>query len=301
MGIPSKLRYIGGIAISFGAGVFTGISVLGPNRSGDDVLAANHLEQHLQISRPNRRNPADPNARNAEGALHSKLSGSLPKGPNAIKEALGSLSTPNEMREEMTKLFDEAAYVASSSGDFSFLLNLFDAIGQQDRYILGCRLPAVFSKLGPGHDIREKMALLNKISVPKAQHDDIRRQIYQMEAMERYDEMKRQGVIERLPTSDFVDICKALGKVRLSKAFERVADGGTEEAQRSAAAALGIYAMQAGTMNGSKEISELPPGIVRDEAVAELVAWLRRTGSPEEAQPWLDTILDAKARERATR
>ena len=56
--------------------------------------------------------------------------------------------------------------------------------------------------------------------------------------------------------------------------------------------------MAAGTMAGSQVIGKLPPGIVRDEAVAELVLWLKQTGSKEEAQPWLDSITDEQAKKK---
>ena len=51
-------------------------------------------------------------------------------------------------------------------------------------------------------------------------------------------------------------------------------------------------------MAGSQVIGKLPPGIVRDEAVAELVLWLKQTGSKEEAQPWLDSITDEQAKKK---
>ncbi len=178
----------------------------------------------------------------------------------------------------MTKLCNEAAYVASTTGDFSLLANLFGSVSQTDRYLLGRQLPTVFSKLGPTHDIGEKLAIPDKISVSKSQLEDVRRQIYQLEAMERYEELKKEGTVRNLSATDFTDICRALGGVRIGKAFERVADGGDEETQRAAASALGAYAMQAGTMVGSRELTKLPPGVIRDEAVAELVLWLKQTG-----------------------
>lgn len=301
MGIVLKFWAAGVVALSFGAGLFTGLYLNGSRESRKDFSQAERLESSFESAVPHRQNPVVPNTTKSLREPSSRLASSLVEGPGAIKDALDYLSTPDEMRKEVAKLYDEAAYAARSTGDFGQLANLFTALSQSDRHLLGHQLPTIFSKLGPTHDISEKLAILDKISIPRAAFEEIRRRIYQMEAMERYDDMKREGIVGKLPTGDFVDVCSELGKARLGKAFERVADGGTEETQRAAAAALGVYAMQAGTMNGSKIISELPPGIIRDEAVAELVSWLKRTGSKQEAQPWLDTIMDAKARERAAR
>ncbi|MEI7912106.1 MAG: hypothetical protein WCK77_20935 [Verrucomicrobiota bacterium] len=250
---------------------------------------------------PATRNLPATNPNGPYASSRSRFSGTLSQGPDAIKAALESVTTPDEMREETAKLFNEAALVARTSGNFGLLANLFGSVNQMDRYLLGLQLPTVFSKLGPIHDIGEKLAIIEQISVPKTQLEDLRRKIYQMEAMERYDAMKSEGVVGTMTSADFSDICGALGRVRLGKAFERAADGGSEEAQRAAASALGVYAMRAGTMEGSQEIAKLPPGMIRDEAAAELVIWLKETGSKEDAQSWLESITDAQARKRATR
>lgn len=161
-------------------------------------------------------------------------------------------------------------------------------------------LPSVFTRVGAKADITEKLSILENLSDSKTSLDTFERQIYEAEAKERYDEMQKEGIIGELKPELFAAVIREVGSVRIGKAFERIGDGGTEEARRMAAQALGRYAMRAGTMEGSEEIAKLQPGIIRDEAVAEMVIWMTKTGSAAEAAPWLATIQDPAAKARAT-
>ncbi len=230
----------------------------------------------------------------------SRFHGTLGRGADAIREALHTTTDAADMNQEIQRLFMEAWHVAKSTGNFDLIEEVFLAVEQKQRYGLATMLPMVFSRLGPEHDIPEKLGILENLSDIKSSLDTLERQIYQAEAKERYDEMQKAGMIGELAPEDFAAVIQAVGGVRLGKAFERINDGGTEEARRMAARALGRFAMRAGTMEGSEEIAKLAPGIVRDEAVAEMVIWMNKTGSKDEATPWLEAIQDPAAKARAT-
>jgi len=51
-------------------------------------------------------------------------------------------------------LFKEAAEVAATSGDFTYLARFFDGLSQSKRTDYFKEVVLVFSKLGPSHDIR---------------------------------------------------------------------------------------------------------------------------------------------------
>ena len=233
-------------------------------------------------------------------AGQSRFNHTLSNGPDSIREALSNTADATEMNQEIQNLFMEAWHVAKTTGNFDQINDLFLAVEQKQRYVIATMLPMVFSKLGPEYDIPKKLDILENLSDIKTSLDSLERQIYQAEAKERYDEMQKAGIVGELSPENFAAVIQAVGGIRLGKAFERVADGGTEEAQRRAAAALGRYAMRAGTMEGSEEIAKLQPGIIRDEAVAQMVIWMNQTGSGAEAAPWLETIQDPVAKARAT-
>ncbi len=230
----------------------------------------------------------------------SRFHKTLSQGSNAIKEALSQTSDADDMAAETQKLFMEAWHVAKTTGDFEPIKNLFSAIDQKERYQLSSMLPSVFSKFGPEYDLAQKREILNSIIVEKDSFDRLERSIYQAEAKERYDEMKQAGIITDLKPEIFSSVIQAVGEIRLGVAFERINDSGSEEARRLAAIALSRYAMKTGTMEASEEIAKLEPGIIRDEAVAEMVIWMNRTGSADQVLPWLETIHDPIAKARAT-
>lgn len=200
---------------------------------------------------------------------------------------------------DLSNPLSAAIHTVESTGDFSQLLSVFDSLSQNDRIGKFLEIPAVFSKLGPKHDIAEKLALLEKVNAPASTLETFKRKILEMEARERYGAMNEEGVLADLKDEEFGSVCRALAMSRLKQGFQCIEDGASENAKRTAASMVGQFAIQAGTMEASKEISALPPGIVRDEAVAEMVLWLKKTGSEKEADPWLETIQDEKAKARA--
>jgi hypothetical protein len=189
--------------------------------------------------------------------------------------------------------------VAESSGDFASLASVFDTFSQNDRIGRFQEISSIFSKLGPKHDIAAKMAILEKVNAPDSTLDTFKRKILEAEARERYGELKDDGVLETLTDQEFGYVCRALTTSRIKQGFKCIDDGNSDSAKRTAAGMVTQYAIQAGTMEASKEIAALAPGIIRDEAVAELVLWLRRTGADTEAAPWLETIRDERAKIRA--
>lgn len=296
---PNILRGAG-IAAVYAAGLASGWLWFGNSPPHESTSSGREFPPQAVV-RPGRARDAARHAPDSPDTTRRfGLSGVLAKGPEAIKDALDGAETSGMRHQAMNGLFNEAAHVARASGDFGLLADLFGAVGQNERLVLAHSLPAVFSKLGPSHDLAAKLGILEQLSVPGNSLDDLRRRILTQEAMERYEEMQREGVIGKLTPGDFAHVCAELGGVRLAKAFERVADGGSEEARRAAASALGRRAMTTGPMAGSEVIAKLPPGVTRDEAVAEMVLWLERSGSDQEAQPWLEMIEDAQAKARAS-
>lgn len=195
--------------------------------------------------------------------------------------------------------FNHAIGVVEACGDFSALAVFFEGIRQTEREAFFIRIPNIFSKLGPKHDIAKKLALLEKMNVPSSTLETFKRKILEMEARERYGALRAEGVLATLKDEEFGSICRALATSRMKQGFQCIEDGASESAKRAAASMVTQFAIRAGTMEASKEISSLPPGIIRDEAVAEMVLWLRKTGSENEAAPWLETIQDEKAKARA--
>jgi hypothetical protein len=190
------------------------------------------------------------------------------------------------------------AELASASGDFAPLGDFLEGVSQSERFRYFDRIPTIFSKWGPSHDIREKMSLLDKLNAPASTLAALRNSILRMEARERYSEMKEEGFLKTLSDDEFAEVCRAIATSRINRAFTSVEDAPSESAKRAAAAAVAKRAIAGGTMEASREIAKLPPGLVRDEAVAELVLFLRLTGSGSEAAPWIETIQDEEARER---
>ena len=200
---------------------------------------------------------------------------------------------------DLAEPLGSAIATAESNGDFSQLQTVFDSLTQNERIGRFQEILSVYSKLGPKHDIEEKLALLEKVNAPASTLETFKRKIFEMEARERYGAMKEEGVLANLKDEEFGSVCRAVTTSRMKQGFQCVEDGTSESAKRTAAGMVARFAIQAGTMEASKEISALPPGIVRDEAVAEMVLWLRKTGSEKEAAPWLETIQDEKAKARA--
>jgi hypothetical protein len=207
-------------------------------------------------------------------------------------------ATSNAHGSDRDTQFQSAIEIVSSSGDFRPLSSFFDSLSQKDRFRYFDKVPSIFSNLGPKHDIAEKMAILAKLNVSASDIFTLRSRILQMEAKERYDEMKEAGVLKALTDKEFAMVCGKIATSRIEKAFSAAEDGGSESAMRSAASAVARSAIAGGTMEASKAIGGLPAGIVRDEAVADLVLFLRRTNSIDEAKPWEALIIDDKARKR---
>src|SRR5690606_1329679 len=114
-----------------------------------------------------------------------------------------------------------------------------------------------------------------------------RKKILEAEARQRFDQLKEQGIISSLESKDFATLCLGMAKSKLAKGFSLIVEGKDEESRRVAASEVTRYAMEVGTLEASKEIQKLPSGILKDEAVAEMVIYLARGGSEAEAKPWL--------------
>jgi hypothetical protein len=194
--------------------------------------------------------------------------------------------------------FNRAVGVAATNGDFIPLSEFFDSLSQLKREEFFRRVPSIFSKLGPTHDIREKMALLEKVNAYASRLENMRMAVLEWEAMERYDQMKEEGVLIKLTNEEFAAVCRRIAMNRVKKAFAAVEDADNETTKRIAAAAVARSVIAGGTMAASKAIGELPAGVVRDEAVAELVLWLRQTNSESEAAPWEAVIADETTKSR---
>lgn len=237
---------------------------------------------------------------NIDGSSSTQMDTS-PRMPKRIRSQIIPRSSSTRASSpdlERDAQFQSAIDIVSTSGDFRPLSEFFDSLNQNDRFLFFREIPSVFSKLGPKYDIAKKLAILEKVNASESDLATFRGKVLQMEARERYDEMKESGVLVALSDRDFAAICRSVASSRLKQGFEIIEDGGSDSAKRFAAAEVARYAIRAGTMEASKEIGNLPAGIVRDEAVAELVIWLRRTGSADEAEPWLKSIVDETAKSR---
>lgn len=142
------------------------------------------------------------------------------------------------------------------------------------------------------------MALLEKVNAYASRLENMRMAVLEWEAMERYDQMKEEGVLIKLTNEEFAAVCRRIAMNRVKKAFAAVEDADNETTKRIAAAAVARSVIAGGTMAASKAIGELPAGVVRDEAVAELVLWLRQTNSESEAAPWEAVIADETTKSR---
>jgi hypothetical protein len=188
--------------------------------------------------------------------------------------------------------------VAETTGDFRPLKNSYGELSQGDKMAHFPRIAATYSKLGPKHDIEMKRSILETLSAPASTLARFERAILELEARERYDRLKEDGVIQELSANEFSHVCEAIANSRISKGFSIIADASDEETQRQAARSVARFAVRADLMEASRVIGALPSGIIREEAIAEMVVWLRNTGSGEEAQPWLDEIKDETIKNR---
>jgi len=194
--------------------------------------------------------------------------------------------------------FKRYAEIAAASGDYTLLSKLFDNLGQDKREYYFQQAVSIFSPLGPAHDIREKLTLLEKVEAYASSLEGMRKSVFEREAVERYEAMRNEGVLKALSDEEFAAVCRRISINRVGKAFDAVEDAGSESAMRAAAAAVARSAIAGGTMAASKAIGELPAGVIRDEAIVELVVWLRQTNSKDEAAPWEALITDENARNR---
>jgi len=246
--------------------------------------------------------PIEYSAGNYETELERKMADALSSGPEAVKAILadqGSDPTVNRL----AWMFDEAKKRISATGNYRYLENLVEGVkqsdvGENDLTTLGVRLSEVFSKMGPSYDIREKKRLMESLEPSEGKRGTYKIYMLNEEAKERYSQMREEGEIAKLSTQEFASICWAMAEVRPEKAMERVADGPSEDAIREAAARVARFTMGKGSMEASQMIQRLPAGIIRDEAVAEMVIALNKLDSGDEAKAWLATITDEQARVR---
>ena len=243
-------------------------------------------------------------AGNYETDLERRMAEALSSGPDAVRSILvdqGSDPTINRL----AWMFDEAKKRISATGNYRYLENLVEGVkrsevGENARTTLGVRLSEVFSKMGPAYDIREKTRLMESLEPFEGKRGTYKICMLNEEAKERYTQMKQEGEVAKLSTQEFASVCWAMADIRPEKAMLRVADGPTEDARREAAARVTKFSMERGSMETSQMIQKLPTGIIRDEAVAEMVIALNKQGSGEEAKAWLATITDEQARLRVT-
>lgn len=197
--------------------------------------------------------------------------------------------------------FLKASEVIAANGNYSYLHQLINDIPLEKRAILFVHLPRIFSKLGPVHDIKQKFLLAEKLSNNQNDLKNLREAILGAEAVYRIGDMREEGVLKSLNDADFSIVCRSLGLKSLSEGFALASEGSNESSVRLAASTIAGAAMASGPLAASSTISKLPKGLVRDEAIAEMVVWLKNSGSAAEAKPWIDAISDPKARKRAIR
>ena len=207
--------------------------------------------------------------------------------------------TADRLHDSAQKRFDESFEVACATGNFAALKEFISEVNADKRPYFINRLSRAFSKLGPRHDIEEKLRIIEASNVSADDSIYLRRLILQREASQRFEQMEREGIVETLDERDFSDVCHSIAESRPSRAFAVAHHGRSEEGIRMASRAIARCAIRGGVMGASKEILGLRDGIVRDEAAAELVLWLNNAGSQEEAAAWLATIADDTARSRA--
>jgi hypothetical protein len=188
--------------------------------------------------------------------------------------------------------------VAESTGDFRPLIDSFSKLSQNDKMGHFNRVAAVYSKLGPKHDIEMKLLMLEMITAPSSLLERYEHSILELEARERYESLKEEGIIHELSVDKFSQVCESLANSRIDKGFSAISDGNGEETQRMAARSVARFAVRADLMEAIRAISSLEPGLIRDEAIVEMVLWLRKTGAHQEAITWVNIIQDTKAKSR---
>jgi hypothetical protein len=186
-------------------------------------------------------------------------------------------------------------------GDYSGFARKLSMLEPNQRMTYAKQIPELFSLLGPTHDVGEKIKLIGILDAPIDYQNSIRDAVFQQEGMRRFDEVVNSELIQKIYNEDFAAMCVALSTVDLSRGFGGVAFGANEEMQRFAARKVGEFSMMAGPFEASKEISQLPAGFIRDEIVAEMVLFLDRTGSGDDAATWAGTIIDEQAKQRVNR
>jgi hypothetical protein len=227
--------------------------------------------------------------------------------PRVSKKSRPSEISNTGPRGELRRLnysaneYERLVNLASDMGDFSGLEEYFNHVGEKERYEVLIAAIGIFSPMGPTHDVKKKLGLLNKLNQPSSVLASLHEKIIEVEARERYDEMKQEGFLASLSDGDFAVACRSITKCRVAEGFKMVGDGKSESAKRHAAGEVARTAIASGLMEASVEIGKLEPGIVRDEAVVELVKWLRRTGSPGEALAWAETVKDDVSRAKIPR
>lgn len=194
----------------------------------------------------------------------------------------------------------ETAQIALS-GDFSGFAQALSVLDLNQRIIYGRKIPLLFSPLGPAHDVPEKLKLIELMGSQVDLQESIRRSVFEEEAKLRFAEVVSSGCIELIDNEDFASMCVGLSKTGLSRGLSAAASGANAEMQRHAARKVASFSMLAGPLEASQAISQLPAGMVRDEIVAGMVLFLKRTGSADEAAAWAATIIDEQARKRVER
>jgi hypothetical protein len=194
--------------------------------------------------------------------------------------------------------FTEEVARITRYGDYSGFSRKLSNLEPNQRMTYAQRIPELFSPLGPAHDVAEKIKLIGVLDAPIDYQNSTRDAVFRQEGKRRFDEVVKSGLIQELHKEDFSAMCVALSTVSLARGFDAVADGADAEMQRFAARKVASFSMMAGPLEASKEISQLPAGFIRDEIVAEMVLFLKRTGSPDDAAAWADTIIDEQAKQR---
>lgn len=166
-----------------------------------------------------------------------------------------------------------------------------------EKFIFMMQIGELLSPAGSRHDLTEKGKLIDMLpsSDPKVPY--LREKALTAEAEERYDSLKKDGVLDELKKNELAIVYQAVARLDPATAFDKIADLKSEDSRRIAASAVARQWVTVDFMDASKRIEKIPPGPLRDEASAELVIGLWNIDSPE-AAAWFDSIRDPKALRR---
>lgn len=233
-----------------------------------------------------------------QGRLQIAAERSLEKGESAFVEWLEAGGT--EERGSLIELAADAALrAANSKGEITQLKTVMTAIGPIERIeVFHTKILELATPLGAAHDIDAMLDLAREVK--SYSQEKLREEVFE-KAAERLDELNSSGFLSELAPSDFALLCGSVAQTNGTRAFDAAAEARDEESRRTAAARVMSQILKYDSYAAAEKLSEIPEGLVRDEATAEMIVWLVGRGSSAEALPWLDQIADPTARDRAAR